>query len=246
MEFIETTAGESREMPAKIVIFGEPKLGKTTFACDAENPFLIDIEGGAGYLAKKVRSTPKLNSYDEVIGWLRHIYENDAFKAGTIIVDSLDWLESLAQARLIKLNNAKSITDPAVKEFAYFKGVLSASEDAIAVLRWLDAIFQKKKIKSILIAHSQIKTVDLPNQEPYSRHEMKLSKYLAARTSEWADIILYAGYSFHISKEGKTSEPKRVLFTGGSASFVGGSRMVLDKELPLNYKQLEQHITKGK
>lgn len=246
MEFLETVAGESKEFPAKVVIFGVPKIGKTRFAAEADDVFFINVEGGLDYIGKKVRSTPKLNTLDEVFGWLNHILENDAFKAGTIVIDSLDWVESLAQNKLIEAYRAKSITDPAIKEFAYFKGVLMAGEEAMRVFKALDLIHKKRGIKSIIIAHSQIKAVDLPNQDPYSRHEMKLSKNLGAKTLEWADLVLFADYSFHISKEGKTSEPKPVLYAGGSAAFVGGGRMLLNKELPLNYKQLEQHITKGK
>lgn len=245
-EFTEITAGQSKEMPAKIVIYGVPKIGKTRFAAGAEDVFFLNIEGGLDYLSTKVRSTPKLNTYDEVVGWLRHIYESETFKAGTIALDSLDWLESLAQARLIRLHNAKSINDPAVKEFAYFKGVITAAEDAIQIIKWLDAIYVKKGIKSILIAHSQIKSVDLPTQDPFSRNEMKLSKHLAAKANEWADLVLFADYSFHVTKDGKTSEPKPVLCAGGSAAFIGGGRMLLDKELPIDYQQLKQHITQTK
>jgi hypothetical protein len=245
-EFVEIEAGQSKEMPAKKVLYGVPKIGKTRFAAEAEDAFFINIEGGLDYIGKKVRATPKLNTMDEVLGWLKHIYENDAFKCGTIIVDSIDWAERLAQKKLIKMYNGKSITDSTVKEFAYNKGVSDAASDTAKIMEWLDAIYKKKGIKALLIAHSEIKTVDLPTKEPYSRHQLKLSKQLSGIVNEWADLILFADYSFHVSKDGKPTEPKPVLYAGGSAAFVGGGRMLLDKELPLNYKQLEQYITKGK
>lgn len=246
MDFKEITAGQSREMPAKIVIYGVPKIGKTRFAAQADDVFFINVEGGLDYLDKKVRSTPKLNTFDEVMAWLKHIHDDDTFKAGTIVCDSLDWIEMLSQKALVKKFNGQSITDPAVKEFAYFKGVIMAADEAMRVINALDAIYTKKGIKAILIAHSQIKTVDLPTQDPYSRHEMKLSKYLSAKANEWADLVLFADYSFHVSKDGKPTEPKPVLCAGGSAAFIGGGRMLLEKELPIDYKVLEQHITNKK
>jgi hypothetical protein len=243
MEFVEQEVGQSKEMPARIVIYGEPKLGKSSFAAQADDVFFLNIEGGLSYLSRKVRSTPKLEAFEDVIAWLKHIYENDSFTAGTIAIDSADWLETLAQNKLIKQHSAKSITDPSVKDFAYFKGVMDAAGECVKILSWLDAIYKKKGIKSIIIAHSQIKGVDLPNQDPYSRHEMKLSKWFGARVNEWADLILYAGYSFHVTKDGNTTEPKRVLYAGGSASFIGGGRMALKKELPLDYEALKKEIT---
>jgi hypothetical protein len=245
MEFTEITEGESKEMPAKIAIFGVPKIGKSRFAAQFEDAFYINVEDGLSYIGRKVRSTPKLDTYDEVIAWLKHIYENDKFVAGRIVVDSIDWVELLAQARLVKLHNAKSINDSGVKEFAYFKGVSDAASDAMRVLQWLDAIWKKRRIPSLLIAHSQIKTIDVPTQDTYSRYELKLSKALAAKVAEWSDLILFADYSFHVTKDGKTSEPKPMLFAGGSASFVGGGRMKLSREIPLDdnaYNNLKKEI----
>lgn len=241
----EVLAGQSKAMPVKMVIYAEPKVGKTTFASQAEDVFFINIEGGLDYLERKVRSTPRLKTYDDVIGWLSHIYKTDTFTAGLIAIDSLDWLEALAQEKLIKQEGASSITDPKVKAFAYNKGVADAAEMCVRVLKWLDAIYEKKGIPSLMIAHSQVKSVDLPNQDPYSRFELKLSKIFGARVNEWADLILFAGKSFHVSKDGKAStEPKRVIFAGNSASYIGGGRMRLEKELPLDFNELKKELTK--
>ncbi len=241
--FHEVSVGESKDFPQKLVIFGVPKIGKTRFAAAADDVFFLNIEGGLDYIGHKVRATPKLNTYDEIIGWLKHIYDNDSFKAGTIALDTLDWAEQLAQAKLVKTYNATSITDPAVSAFAYYKGVLMAAEDTMKILQWCDAIYKKKGIKTILIAHSHIKEVDLPQRDPYQRNEMKLSKQLGAKVLEWGDLVVFADYAFHVSKDGKTSEQKPVLYAGGSAAFIGGGRMRLDKELELDYKKLQQHIT---
>ena len=240
--FQEVSAGMSTEMPPRLVIYGRGKIGKTTFACDAPDPFLIDIENGAKYLAKKVRATPHLQDYDSIILWLRHIYEDDKFTCKTIVIDSLDHAEEMAQTRLIKQNNAKSITDPAIKAFAYHKGVSDAASDTIAILRWLDAIYRKKGIKAIIVAHSTVKEIDLPGRDPFARYQLKLSKQLAAKTMEWADILLHAEYDFHVSTEGKTSEPKAVLFTGGDMSYEGGGRIKLPKQIPISYAELEKAI----
>ncbi len=242
-QFQETTAGQSKQMPAKMVIYAEPKVGKTTFASQADDVFFINVEGGLDYLDRKVRSTPKLDSYESVIGWLNHILSNDDFTAGLIAIDLLDWVEALAQDFLIKREGASSITDASCKAFAYNKGVSEAADMTIRVLKGLDAIYRKKGIPSLIIAHSHVKNLDLPNQDPYSRHELKLSKLLAAKVNEWADLILFAGYSFHVTKDGKTSEPRRVLFGGGSMAYVGGGRMSLNKELPLDYNALKKEIT---
>lgn len=247
MQFKEETAGLSTEMPAKMVIYGVPKIGKSRFAAQADDPFFIDLENGLQYVGKKVRKTPHLKEYDDVAAWMKHIYENDSFKAGTIVIDSLDWLEKLAQRRLIKKHGASSITDPSVSEFSYYKGVSQAAQDTFAIIRWLEAIYKKRGTKAILIAHNAVKDVNTPGRDTYQRNEMKLSSHkegLAPLVNEWADLILFADYSFHVTSDGMTSEQKPVLYAGGSASFVGGGRMKLKQEIPLDYKKLKEEIEK--
>lgn len=242
MKFTEATFGQSKEMPAKIILYGVPKIGKSSLAAQWPEPFFINIEGGLDYLPVKVRATPRLTAYEDVMAWLRHIYDDEKFTCGTLVIDSMDWLESLAQAKLVKDNGAKGITDPNIKAFAYHRGVADAAELCINAIKWLNAIHEKKGIKSVIIAHSQVKEVNLPGQEAYQRNEMKLSKNLGAKMYEWADLVLFATHSFHVSSEGKTSEPRPVLLAGGNAAFLGGGRMLLSKELPLNYQAIEKEI----
>lgn len=243
-EFTITKAGQSKKMPSKVVLYGLPKSGKTTLSAQWPEPLFINIEGGLDYLAVQVNATPKLRDFAEVLGWLKHIYDAEKPLCKTIVLDSLDWAETLAQAALIKEHGAKSITDADVKAFAYHKGVADAASNTMKILSWLDAIHVKHGIDAVLIAHTQIKDVDLPNKDPFQRYEMKLSKPLAARCYEWADLVLFIDYEFVVSKDGKPSEPQRVLLTGGSASFVGGSRMSISKKLPLNYDAIKKEIMK--
>jgi hypothetical protein len=241
--FEEITVGRSKEMPRKMVLYGVPKIGKSRFAAQAPDVFFINIEGGLDYIGKDVRATPKLTTFEDVIGWLKHIHTSDNFKAGLIAVDSLDWLEALARTKVEKLHGGASVSDQTYKPFSYGAGMAMVADEVFVALRWVDAIIKKHNIPVMFIAHSQVRNVDLPTQDPYSRHEMKLGKALAAKINEWADLILFADYAFHVNKEGKTSEPKPTLFAGGSAAFVGGGRMRLNKELPLDYNQLKKEIT---
>lgn len=245
MTFEIQTKGKSKAMPSKIVIYGTPKTGKSTLASEFPDVMFIDCEGGLEYLPNEVKATPKLESFEDVAKWLKHIYDLDEPVAEYLALDSLDWLETLAQNRLVKQNNARNITDPKVPEFAYYRGVISAAGDAIKCIDLLDKIYEKHGTRAILIAHTHVKEVDVPEKDPYQRYELKMSKYLGAKAYEWADIVLFIDYSFHVTSDGKTSDPRPTLFTGGSAGFLGGGRMKLPKELPVSYQALHQAITKG-
>jgi len=243
IKFEEVEIGQSKSMPSKLVIYGVPKIGKSRLAAQFPDPFFLDVEGGLSYLDRKVRATPRLTDYDSLIAWLKHIRTSD-FKCGTLVIDSIDWVESLAQAKLCNLHRAKSINDTDCKAFAFNKGVEMAARDAISVIKWLDAIYLAKGIPSILIGHSEIRSIDIPNQDPFSRHQLKMSKGLAAKVTEWADAVLFCDYAFSVSNEGKTSEPRPVVRAGNSASYVGGGRMLISKDLPLKYEAIKEEMTK--
>lgn len=244
--FQETTVGESKEMPAKMVIYGPPKLGKSRFCAQIEDVFFLDIEGGLQYLDKKVRATPKIKTFDEVIKWLTHILETDSFKAGTIAIDSADWLESLAITKIEALHGVK-ITDKKYDGYAYGNSYLLVMNECLRVITALNLIYEKKGIKAVFIAHSQLKEVTTPLTDPYNRYELKFfAKGFGYKLMEWADLILFCDRVFHVAEEGmKTSEPKAMLLSGNNASYIGGGRMKIANDLPLDYHELKKHITKG-
>lgn len=242
-QFTIKKTGLSKEFPAKVVLYGVPKIGKSRFCSNAEKPFFIDVEGGLSYVGKEIATTGTLKSLAEVIDWLQHLLKpsTDTSDIKTIVVDSIDWIEKLAQDKLVKAYNAANITDPRVKDFGYSNGREMASSESWRVVALLDEIYKTKGIKAILISHSNIKNVELPGKENYSKHMLKLYKSLASKINEWADLILFADYDFHVV-DGKTSEPKPMLFAGGDASFEGGGRMLLKKKIPLDFAALEKEL----
>lgn len=244
MNFEIKKTGTSKEFPAKTVLYGVPKIGKSRFASNADNPFFIDVEGGLSYIGKEVATTGTLKTFDEVIGWLQHLLkaDTDTSNIKTIVIDSLDWIEKLAQDKIVKAYNAASIVDPRVKDFAYYKGVEMAASESWRVITLLNHLWEQKGIRTIIIAHSTVKNMDLPGRDNYSKHVLKLSKFLGGKVNEWADLILFADYDFYVDKDGKTSEPKPMLFAGGDASFEGGSRMYLKKKIPLDFAALEKEL----
>lgn len=244
--FQEIQIGESKEMPAKMVIYGIPKIGKSRFCSQIDDVFFIDIEGGLSYLDKKVRATPKIKSFDEVIKWLGHILEDEKFKCGTICIDSADWLESLAISKIETLHGTK-ITDKKYDPYAYGNGYLLVMNECLRVITALNLIYERKGIKAILIAHSQLREISTPLNDPYNRYELKFfAKGFGHKLTEWADLVLFADRVFHVAEEGmKTSEPKPMILSGNSASYIGGGRMSLGKDMPLDYTALKQYITKG-
>ena len=95
--------------PPRILIHGVAGVGKSTFAADAGAPVFIMTEDGLGKL--QVPHFPLATSYAEVAEALEALLEED-HDYGTVVVDSVDWLEPLIWAEACKRNGWQSIETP--------------------------------------------------------------------------------------------------------------------------------------
>jgi len=72
----------------RMLIHGMPGVGKTTFACSAPDPIVIQTEDGLGTL--DVPAFPLATDYAQVMEALGSLYQEEhSFR--TLVVDSLDW-----------------------------------------------------------------------------------------------------------------------------------------------------------
>ncbi len=250
-DFTLQKLGKSKEMPAKVVIYGVPKVGKSRLAAQWPDPVFINIEDGLQYLPSEVLATPKLDKFDDILAWLMDFYKREAAVGKTIVIDSLDWADNLAQKKISEQfpdpkGNLIPVSNQEYKPYSYGKGYEMASTEAARLFSAADLLYQKHGMKTVMIAHQHIKTVDLPTKDPYQQHQLKLSKALGAKATEWADLVLFCDWSFAVTKDGKTSDQQAVIRAGGDAAYVGGGRMMLKNDIPINdntYKLLEKEIT---
>ncbi len=93
----------------RILIHGVAGVGKSTLAADAERPVFLMTEDGLGKL--QVPHFPLATSYAEVVEALDALL-NEYHDFGTVVVDSVDWLEPLIWAKACKRNGWVSIEAP--------------------------------------------------------------------------------------------------------------------------------------
>lgn len=95
----------SRSNPKKLLIFGKPKIGKTTLLSQLEDCLIVDLEGGTEYVEALKVSVNTLPQYGEFIKALKEAYINNGNKAPYkyIAIDTISKLEDLAREYAIKL-----------------------------------------------------------------------------------------------------------------------------------------------
>ena len=237
MAFDLTSISKTRRVRApKIVLCGQGKVGKSTFAASA--PRAVGILAEQGMDAIDSDAFPVATSLADVYGAIGTLI-NEPHDFASVYVDSLDWLEPLVHAHVCQANGWANIEAP-----GYGKGYIAAAGEWRTLLDGLDALRAQRNMAVILIAHDKIKRIEDPLTEGYDSHVLKLHDRASALVSEWADVIGYAGYrvfvnkvdgAFKNEKETKASTTgERVLHVEAHPAHCGGNRFGL-KNMPLEW-----------
>lgn len=234
---LSTISRNRSTAPPRIVVYGPHGIGKTTFGAHAPAPVVLPFEDGLGEL--DVDAFPLLASWDDTMAALGALY-TEAHEFGTVVVDSLDWLEPIVWAETCKRHGQQDI-----EAFGYGKGFLFALDVWREFFAGLVALRQDKGMAVILLAHAEIKRFDDPTNEPYDRYQLKLQPRAAALVEEWADCVLFANYKTFTAKTDAGFNKKvtrgvgtgeRVMYTEERPGWKAKNRYSLAPELPFSWQ----------
>ena len=247
--------------PEKLVVEGEAGAGKTTFACSShtkkEPAFVINADDGGENVFHKTginlihdcipTGDVKENAekWDQLMATLREIAsEKSGIKR--IIIDSVDKVEILAQAKTCALHKLAHIEDMGYgKGFAYSRGEMAK------LLSGLNYLRDTQEIQPILVCHTQVRTINKPTMEPYDSFVLKLHRSLCGDIMEWADVILFVAFETIVKKidsgfNRKDSRAiqsgKRFLYTSGSMGVDAKNRFDLPAEIPADWDGYQKLI----
>lgn len=219
----------------KILLTGEPKIGKSTWAASAPNPIFISTEDGLSGI--DTNAFPLAKTLDDVYQAIGTLHEED-HDFRTVVVDSVDWLEPLVQAHVCGLNKWADIESP-----GYGRGYVAAAAEWRQVLAGLESLRLTRGMLVILICHVRQQRVESPTHEGYDAWVLKTHSKVAALVEEWADICAYAAHRIAIkqtdagfgSKENKAKAlNERVLHIAPHPAYPSGSRFGL-QDCPLSW-----------
>jgi hypothetical protein len=223
--------------PPRIIIHGDPGVGKTTFAACAPAPVIIQTEDGLGNL--DVTAFPLAKTFEEVLEAIGSLY-SEQHEFQTLVVDSLDWLEPLVWNKVCREHKVASI-----EALGYGKGYVEALTWWRQFYEGITALRDEKGMVVIMTAHSQIVHVEDPSLPAYDSHDLKLHKRASALAEEFADVILYAAVQtntvtedsgFNNKRVRATTTGARVMHTVGQPAFLAKNRYSLTSPLPLAWE----------
>ena len=177
---------------------------------------------------------PMPSTFDEVIEYMRMLIQEDHHYK-TVVIDTLSSLEKLIFAKTCKDAGKTSIED-----FGYAKGYVHAMTHWNKIIDGMDRL-RNKGIAPVLLAHSEIRTVNDPIVDAYDKYILRLHKHPAAMITQWCDNIFFGTHRTVVKKQGEgfnqtskgIGQGERVVFTEDRPAFMAKSRIALPFEIEI-------------
>lgn len=223
----------------KGVIFGVEGIGKSTLASQFPNALFIDTEDSTKRM--DVKRLKKPSSFTELMEMLEWVKKTKP--CSTLIIDTADWAQTLAEKEVLSENGWNSIEAP-----GYGEGYVKVREKYGKMLDKLSDVADAG-INVVLTAHAEIKKFEDPTElGAYDRYELKLAKrsnaHIANVTKEWADMVLFLNYDVYaVKREGmgekyQAQGGQRMMFTTRMPAYDAKNRFGLPDKLPLDYSHI--------
>ncbi|WP_315460421.1 ATP-binding protein [uncultured Streptococcus sp.] len=231
---MQITKGK-RARAQKVVIYGPEGIGKSTFAAQFPEPLFIDTEGSTDNM--DVSRLDKPSSYTMLKNEIAWVKANPTV-CKTLVIDTIDWAESLVIADVCAQHGKKGIED-----FGWGNGYTYTKEEMGRLLNQLGELVDIG-INVVLTAHAQMRKFEQPDEMgSYDRWELKLGKKTSSQTAplvkEWADMVLFANYKTVVmtadNGKKKATGGQRVLYTQHHPAWDAKNRHGLPEEIPFDY-----------
>jgi len=243
------TIEKPKDRPVICTICGDAGMGKSTLASTFPKPIFIRAEDGlqAIPLDQRPDAFPVLATVDDLwtqLGSL--IKEEHEYK--TVVIDSVTALERLFVQHVIDSDPKK----PASINQAlggYGTGMQAVASLHHRIRKAAGLLNGTRGMHVVFIAHAETETLELPDQDAYSRYTLRLGKKSLAPYVDDSDLVGFLKLqTFVRGEEGKKkaiSTGQRVLVAYATPANVSKNRYGITEDIPVNQNEnpLTQFIT---
>lgn len=222
----------------RLTCYGAEGIGKSTFASKFPDPLFIDIEEGTKTL--DVARLPKPDTWAMLLAEIDAVIEEPEC-CRTLVIDTIDRAEALLTIALLEEGKCDSIEKYGG---GYGKGYTALQERfSKDLLTRLDKLIAKG-VNVTLLGHAQMRKLESPDDPPYDRWELKVSKKVAPIVKEWSDILLFTNYEVMVVEENGKNKAKgvaqRYMYANHKPTYDAKNRYGLPDRMKLDFSEIKQ------
>lgn len=223
------------DRPAIVTVLGDSGLGKTSLACTFPKPIVIRAEDGLSAIPSEHRpdAFPIIQKVDDVWDQLMGLLKED-HEYKTVIIDSVTALERLFIQHVIDSDpkNPRSINQAMG---GYGAGLAAVATMHQRVRKACGMLNERKGMHVVFIAHADTETIELPDQDPYTRYSLRLGKRSVAPYVDDSDVVGFLKLQTFTTGDGERkkamSDGTRVLVCYATASNVSKNRYGIEDDI---------------
>lgn len=235
------------DKPPRLLVYGVPGVGKSTFASGAPDVLFLDAEKRTEHLNI---NRLDINSWSDAINAMKELLalaNKNESPYKTLVFDTLDHLELLLFKHLCATEGVNSIEDYGG---GWGKGYVAALEKWEVFNLGLEQL-RNAGYTCVLLAHSQIRLFNNPEGENYDKYMLKLHQKAANFLIAEMDYVGFACFEdlAKVEKYKKTkgvTTGERILKFGHSAAYDSKAGRPIADVVPLEWEAFSNSISKDK
>jgi len=216
-------------------ITGDAGLGKTSLASTFPKPIFIRAEDGLQAIPTATRpdAFPLLSNVDMLWEQLTALIKED-HDYKTLVVDSVTQLDTLFTNHIVDTDPKKPRTI-AQALGGYGAGFQALSSLHGRVRKAAGILNEAKRMNIVFIAHSETETIELPDQDPYTRYNIRMQKKSVSHFIDNVDMVAYLKLETHTFGDGERkkaiSDGTRILVSYATAANVSKNRFGINEDI---------------
>lgn len=218
-----------------VTICGDSGLGKTSLAATFPKPIVIRAEDGLQGVPEEMRpdAFPVIKAVEDLWGQLKSLLQEE-HEYKTLVIDSATALERLFISHIIESDHKKP------RSINQALGGYGAGLAAVAALhqrvrKACGLLNERKGMHIVFVAHADTETIELPDQEPYTRYSLRLGKKSVAPYVDDSDLVGFLKLETFLTGDGERkkalSDGTRQLICYATAANVSKNRYGIEEEI---------------
>ena len=232
---ILSSIAKPQDRPILCTITGDAGLGKTSLAATFPSPIFIRAEDGLQAVPKALRpdAFPVITTIDNLWEQLTSLIKED-HQYKTLVIDSITQLDTLFMNWIVDTDPKKPRTI-AQALGGYGAGFQALSSLHGRVRKAAGILNEVKSMNIVFVAHADTETIELPDQDPYTRYNIRMQKKSVSHYVDNVDLCGFLKLETFTQGDGDRkkaiSDGTRLLVTYATAANISKNRYGITEDL---------------